>query len=84
MRALSQVLGVDASPVVAGVQDVERWHVSVVNGEANSMCVVGLAIDTERTIALALRSACPLPTFILSLPVDLAPEVSDVSWGDVH
>lgn len=33
---------------------------------------------------MTLDGSYPLPTVILSLLVNLAPEVLDVSWGDVH
>ena len=51
-----------APSVVTSMQDIQCWHVSVMNGEAYAVGVVGFAVDAERPIALTLRSALPFPT----------------------
>ena len=84
LRTFSQVFRIDTLPIIAGVQDVECGHVPVVNGEADTVSIVGLAVDAERPIAFALRAASPFPTFIVSAFVHLAPEVSYVLRGQLH
>ena len=67
-----------APSVVTSMQDIQCWHVSVMNGEAYAVGVVGFAVDAERPIALTLRSALPFPTVVFSSFFHLAPEIFQV------